>query len=125
MALFDKKTEEKKPKAVKAPKAKAEKAPVKGALPSAALKVLRPRITEKATLATEHNVYVFEVTNDATKIEVKEAMKALYKVDPIKVNMVRMRPRDFVSRMRNRKGTKPGFKKAYVYLKKGDSIELV
>ncbi|MEX0916986.1 MAG: 50S ribosomal protein L23 [Candidatus Paceibacterota bacterium] len=126
MALFGNKKEEKKNetplKEVNAAVSKKDVS-VKGGLPKHALSIIRPRITEKATLATDNNVYVFEVTQDSTKDTVKEAIKALYKVEPKKVHMVRMRPRKFVSRMRGRRGIKPGFKKAYVYLKKGDTIE--
>lgn len=121
MALFGKKTEEKKKVAKKA-----ATLPVKKAVPShRILDVIGPRITEKATLATDNNVYVFNVATAATKETVKEAIKLLYKVDAHKVNIVRIAPRAFMSRMRGRKGQKSGYKKAYVFLKKGDKIEFV
>ena len=87
--------------------------------------LLRPRITEKATIQAEDNVYVFEVSSRATKREVKEAMLYVYKVHPVKVNIVNMAPRKIFSRMRGTRGQKKGLKKAYVYLKKDDRIQIV
>lgn len=83
--------------------------------------LLRPRITEKANLLADSNIHTFEVKESATKKEVIEAIKAYYKVTPIKVRMVR-NPSKIVF-IRGKKGKKPGVKKAYVYLKNGDKIE--
>jgi len=84
-----------------------------------------PRITEKAVYMTMNHAYVFEVAQDATKNDVIAAIKALYGVTPRKVNIVRKKARRYVARFRNRKGIKSGMKKAYVYLKKGEKIDLV
>lgn len=87
--------------------------------------LVRPRITEKATFAAEDGVYVFDVSPGATKTEVREAIKHYYKVAPRKVNMVTI-PRKLVrSRTRGRFGVTAKGKKAYVYLKEGDTIEVV
>lgn len=87
-------------------------------------KIIRPRVTEKATLVTEQNsVYVFEVEQDAGKKDIAAAISGLYKVTPVKINIVRT-PRKQVF-VRGKKGFKAGFKKAYVYLKKGEKIEIV
>lgn len=83
--------------------------------------LLRPRITEKANFAAESNVHTFEISASATKKQVFEAVKAFYKVTPIKVNVVK-NPAKTVF-VRGKKGVKSGVKKAYVYLKKGDKIE--
>lgn len=83
--------------------------------------LLRPRITEKANTAVEKEVYAFEISDKANKKEVGEAIKAFYRVTPIKINIVR-NPAKAVF-VRGKKGTKSGVKKAYVYLKKGDKIE--
>jgi large subunit ribosomal protein L23 len=83
-----------------------------------------PRITEKAAYMTMQHAYVFEVSKDATKRDVATVVEALYQVKPVKVNIVNKKPRAFVSRFRNRRGTKAGMKKAYVFLKKGDKIDL-
>jgi len=85
----------------------------------------KPRITEKAALLTDKNVYTFEVRKGATKYEIRDAVKALYNVTPIKVHIVNKQPRHFMSRSRGRDMVEHGMRKAYVYLKKGDRIELV
>ncbi|MCD5382229.1 MAG: 50S ribosomal protein L23 [Candidatus Pacebacteria bacterium] len=87
--------------------------------------ILRPHVTEKAALAIDKNVYTFEVARDATKYDVRDAIKAIYNVTPIKVNIVKRTTRHYVSRMRGRNMTEKGMKKAYVYLKEGDRIDLV
>lgn len=87
--------------------------------------ILKPRITEKAAILSDKNVYVFEVKKGATKFEVRDAIKALYNVTPVRVNIVNKQPRHSMSRMRGRDIMEHGMRKAYVYLKKGDRIELV
>lgn len=87
--------------------------------------LIQPRITEKATIQSENGVYVFEVNKNATKKEIGSAVKHYYKVTPIKVNIIKIPEKKIVSRNRGRKGVKLSGKKAYVYLKKGDKIEIV
>jgi len=83
--------------------------------------IIRPRITEKATFISEKNVHAFEVSSNATKKQVAEAVKAFYKVTPVKVNIVKNPAKEVF--IRGKKGVKSGVKKAYVYLKKGDKLE--
>ena len=52
------------------------------------LLIKKPWITEKATMLTASNQYVFLVKSGATKPEVKKAIHALYKVDALSVNVV-------------------------------------
>ncbi len=85
--------------------------------------IKNPRITEKASFAAEQNVYTFNVSVDATKNEVKKAIFALYKVNPVKVNVLSFPAKQIVKR--GKKGVKQGGKKAFVYLKKGDKIEFI
>lgn len=87
--------------------------------------IVKPRITEKAVRLGEQNVYTFEVRRTATKRDVSAAVKALYNVTPVNVNIVNKTPRQVMSRAKGRRLTVAGMKKAYVYLKKGDSISLV
>ncbi len=87
--------------------------------------IVRPRITEKATdLQIDNNVYTFDVHPDATKPEVAQAIKAMYGVNVVNVRMVQV-PRKQVRSRRGYIGFKSGGKKAYVELKKGDTIEFV
>lgn len=86
--------------------------------------ILRPRITEKATMKAEtENVYVFEIATDANKVSVRQAVAAMYKVTPTRVSIA-YNPSKKVFR-RGHRGVVSGVKKAYVYLKKGDKIEIV
>lgn len=82
----------------------------------------KPRITEKAAIAAEKNTYVFEVSKSATKSSVKAAVKDLYKVTPVSVNMASTPAKKVV--VRGRIGTRSSIRKAYVTLKKGDKIDL-
>lgn len=85
--------------------------------------IVRPYVTEKAAIATDDNVYTFVVTEKATKPEVKKAIKEIYKKTPVKVAIVK-KPAKRVYR-RDGIGTKAGLKKAYVYLKKGETIDII
>jgi len=87
--------------------------------------IIKPRITEKSVQQGEKNVYTFIVRRDASKHDVKDAIKAIYNVTPVKVNIVNKTPRQFMSRSRGRSISEKGMKKAYVYLKAGDRIDLV
>ena len=80
---------------------------------------------KKAYYATEKGVYVFEVKMDATKHDIRDAIKAKYNVTPKKINVTKQDPRRFFNRSRGRAVKERGLKKAYVYLKEGDTIELV
>ena len=83
--------------------------------------ILRPRVTEKASLVMESNVYTFEIDSLANKKTVTEAIKTFYKVVPLKVNIVKNPAKKVF--IRGKKGKKAGVKKAYVYLKTGDKLE--
>lgn len=85
--------------------------------------IKNPRITEKASYAAEGNVYIFNVAGGANKNELKKEIFKLYKVKPVKINILSV-PRKQVF-ARGKKGTKSGGKKALVYLKKGDKIEII
>jgi large subunit ribosomal protein L23 len=86
----------------------------------------KPRITEKgAVISGTNNVYPFNVRIDATKKDIKEAVKLIYKVNPVKIAVVTIPAKSVRSRRTGKIGTKSGGKKAYVYLKKGDKIEFV
>ena len=87
--------------------------------------IIEPRVTEKAVRQNDKQVYTFIVRGDATKYTVADAVRALFKVTPVKVNIVNKTARQFMSRSKGRTLHEKGMKKAYVYLKKGDRIDLV
>jgi len=84
-----------------------------------------PRITEKATIGIDKGVYVFDVVKDANKKQIKEAIKLVYKVDPVKVHVTTIAKKNVRNARTGIKGVKSGGKKAYVYLKKGDTISIM
>lgn len=85
--------------------------------------IKNPRITEKGSRLQEANAYVFDVTESAQKNEIKKAIFLLYKVHPIRVNLLRVPEKKINSR--GKIGIKKGGRKAVVYLKEGDKIEFV
>lgn len=85
-----------------------------------------PRITEKgAIISGINNVYPFDIDVRATKKDVAEAIKMIYKVIPVKIAVVTVPSKTVTSRKNGKKGNTSRGKKAYVYLKKGDKIEFV
>ncbi|MGB5959613.1 MAG: 50S ribosomal protein L23 [Coleofasciculaceae cyanobacterium] len=84
--------------------------------------VLRPIVTEKATMLLEQNKYVFEVIIKATKPEIKAAIESLFEVKVESVNTIR--PPRKKRRVGKFLGYKPNYKRAIVTLAEGDSITL-
>ncbi|MBX4198600.1 50S ribosomal protein L23 [Candidatus Parcubacteria bacterium] len=85
--------------------------------------IKRPRITEKASMKTEAGVYAFDVATVANKKTIAHAIKELYNVTPIKIAVVTIPTKRVM--IKGKWGNKGGGKKAYVYLKKGETIEFV
>jgi large subunit ribosomal protein L23 len=84
--------------------------------------VQHPHITEKATDLNAAGKYVFVVERSASKNEVKKAVKEMYKVDAVSVNMIVHRGKP--KRYRNIRRMTAGMKKAVVTLKKGQTIDI-
>jgi large subunit ribosomal protein L23 len=84
--------------------------------------IIRPRITEKASRVGANGVFVFEVNKGANKKEVATEIQRLYKVKSVKVNFTK-NPSKLVF-VRGKIGKRSGVKKAYVYLKEGEKIEI-
>ena len=83
--------------------------------------LIKPHITEKATMSAEASVYVFVVDAGASKKLINKAFVEKYKITPTKITTVTIpAKRVFV---RGKVGKKSGYKKAYIYLKKGTKIE--
>lgn len=118
MALFSKKDT-----VVKEQEATASAAPLRGAHGYAHV-LKRPRVTEKATDLQSGSVYVFDVAPRATKRDIAAAVRAAYKVTPHKIAVVSVPKKARRSMRTGIRGVSAGGKKAYVYLKKGDTITI-
>jgi len=84
--------------------------------------LIQPHVSEKAAnLAEKANQYVFRVREDASKAEVKSAVELMFEVTVEGVNLLN-RPGK-TRRFKNMAGRRNGFKKAYVRLQSGQSID--
>ncbi|MGF1488434.1 MAG: 50S ribosomal protein L23 [Prochloraceae cyanobacterium] len=84
--------------------------------------VIKPIVTEKATLLLEQNKYVFDVLPKSTKPEIKAAIESLFEVKVTKVNTIN--PPRKKRRVGRFIGYKTRYKRAIVTLAEGDSITL-
>ena len=83
-----------------------------------------PRVSEKtARLQEVSNQYVFEVATDATKADIKVAVEKIFdvKVDAVNVVNVKGKSKSF----KNRNGSRGDWRKAYVKLADGQSIDVM
>jgi large subunit ribosomal protein L23 len=84
--------------------------------------LVRPLVTEKASQIGVQNKYIFAVSKDANKIEVKKAIRSVYNVNPLNVRIINVRGRSV--RYGRSEGTTKAWKKAIITLKEGDKIEV-
>lgn len=84
--------------------------------------IRKPIITEKATMASEQNAVVFEVSIDATKPMIKQAVEALFKVKVKAVNTTVAKGK--TKKFRGMLGRRKDVKKAYVTLEEGNMIDV-
>ena len=84
--------------------------------------IISPNVTEKSTSLSEFNKIVFKVDKGANKKSIKRSIEKIFKVNVVKINTVNIKGKSKL--VRNKKAFKPGFKKAIVTLKKGQSIDL-
>lgn len=84
--------------------------------------IIRPVITEHSYDMMENNTYTFEVAKDSNKIEIRQAVEAIFDVTVTKVNVINVKPKP--KRVRYQKGETRAWKKAMVTLKDGDTIEM-
>lgn len=83
-----------------------------------------PWMSEKALIGTDKGVYVFAVSSRATKTDVAAAIEAQFKVTPRQIRMVNLPGKRKNLRHKRGEGTRARRHKAYVYLKKGDTLAL-
>jgi len=84
--------------------------------------LIQPLITEKITDLGVFNKYGFIVAPKASKQDIKRAIRSLYGVEPVKINIINMRGK-YVRQGRSL-GKRKDWKKAIITLKEGDTIEI-
>jgi large subunit ribosomal protein L23 len=84
--------------------------------------VLAPIVSEKSYAGTTRGSYTFRVHQDAHKTQIRQAVEQLFDVKVERVNVIKVRPKP--KRRGLHKGTRPGWKKAVVQLRAGDTIEI-
>jgi len=80
-----------------------------------------PHLSEKAHIAAENNQVVLKVRTDATKKEIQQAVEFLFEVKVENVQVVNVKGK--AKRFQQTRGRRPNWKKAYVKLADGVSIE--
>ena len=85
--------------------------------------ILRPVITEKATMANENGQVTFAVAMGATKPEIKAAVEMLFNVKVTAVNTIVQKGK--TKTFRGRPGQRSDMKKAMVTLADGQNIDLM
>ena len=87
--------------------------------------ILAPHITEKSTMASEHNAVIFKVAGTATKPQIKEAVEAIYadqKAKVLSVNTINVKGK--TKRWRGKPYKRNDVKKAIVTLAEGNMIDI-
>ena len=84
--------------------------------------IVSPNVTEKSTSMSDFNKVVFKVNKKANKKFIKKSIEKIFKVNVIKINTLNLKGKTKL--IRNKKSFKPGYKKAIVTLKKGQTIDL-
>ncbi|MFA6306955.1 MAG: 50S ribosomal protein L23 [Patescibacteria group bacterium] len=152
MGLFNKKTEIKKQSAAKIAKVSDAKSAVKTGVETKSMKdlygaaeagkakstakpsekksvfgnaykiIMKPLVTEKVSGLGALNKYVFAVAKNANKIEVAKAIKEIYGIKPVGVNVIRMSGKK--ARYGRISGQRKDWKKAIITLPKGETIKV-
>ena len=84
--------------------------------------IISPNVTEKSTSLSEYNKIVFKVHKGANKNVIKKNIEKIFKVKVVKINTINLK--GTTKMVKNKKTFKPGYKKAIITLKKGQSIDL-
>ena len=84
--------------------------------------IIRPIVSERSFDLMEENKYTFEVSRDANKYQIKDAVEELFNVKVTSVNTINVKPK--TKRVRYVAGKTRQWKKAIVTLAEGDSIEI-
>jgi large subunit ribosomal protein L23 len=84
--------------------------------------LLAPVVSEKSYAQIAERKYTFKVHKNAHKTQVRQAVEELFEVEVQAVNIVKVQPKP--KRRGVTKGTRPGWKKAIVQLREGNTIEI-
>ena len=84
--------------------------------------LLKPIVSEKSYAGTTRGSYTFKVHPDAHKTQIRQAVEELFSVKVVRVNVVKVAAKP--KRRGLHRGTRPGWKKAVVQLRAGDTIEI-
>ena len=84
--------------------------------------IIRPIISEHSYDMKGSNTYTFEVAKSANKVEIAQAVEAIFNVKVLKVNTLNVKAKP--KRMRYQVGKTRTWKKAMVTIAEGDTIEL-
>ncbi len=84
--------------------------------------IKKPVITEKSTANTQFNKYIFEVRNDANKINIKKTIEEIYKVKVQKLNSLNVKSKPKV--FKGQRGNRSELKRIIVTLKEGNTIDM-
>ena len=84
--------------------------------------LIAPVVSEKSYGQIAQNRYTFKVHQDAHKTQVRQAVEELFDVKVLNVAIIKVQAKP--KRRGSTKGIRPGWKKAVVQLKQGDSIEI-
>jgi len=85
--------------------------------------VRQPHISEKASYLAEKDQYVFDVSPNYNKKEIKNAVEGIYKVDVLSVNVIKIPSKK--RRLGKTEGFRKAYKKAVVKIKEGQKIEIL
>ena len=84
--------------------------------------LLAPVVSEKSYSLITDRKYTFKVHEDAHKTQIRQAVEELFDVRVSSVNIVKVQSKP--KRRGLTRGRRPGWKKAIVQLREGDSIEI-
>ena len=84
--------------------------------------LIAPVVSEKSYSHIPERKYTFKVHKDAHKTQIRQAVEELFGVKVERVNVIKMQPKP--KRRGLTRGTKPGWKKAVVQLREGETIEI-
>ena len=84
--------------------------------------LLAPVVSEKSYSLIEQHKYSFKVHPDAHKTQIRQAVEELFEVKVVGVNILKVQAKP--KRRGAFRGVRPGWKKAVVQLRAGDTIEI-